>query len=130
MHYFRRYLTIIAVLIGVAVLLRVLFEIPAWVAAVALLIGWPVIGTFITIDDDLPGGFSNPDGKSVPEWQTLWWWADLVLVRGALVLCIFVVEEALAGTFKALQLVLAIAMMGVGLPAFLQGVRREMAHAV
>ena len=26
-------------------------------------VGWPLVGTLVTIDDDLPGGWSNPDGS-------------------------------------------------------------------
>jgi hypothetical protein len=130
MQYFRRYLTIICVMLGVAVLSRVFFDVPAWVVLAVLVIGWPLVGTIITIDDDMPGGFSNPDGKAVPEWRTLWWWSNLLLVRGALVLCVFVVEQALLGQFAAVPLVVALAMVGVGLPIFLKGVRREIAHAV
>jgi hypothetical protein len=130
MKYFRRYLTIICAMLGVAVLARVFFDLPAWVVLAALVIGWPLVGTIITIDDDMPGGFSNPDGKAVPEWRMLWWWSDLVLVRGALVLCVFAVEQALLGQFVAVPLVVALTMVGVGLPIFLKGVRREIGHAV
>ena len=130
MQYFRRYLTIICVMLGVAVLARVFFDLPAWAVLAVLVIGWPLFGTIITIDDDMPGGFSNSDDKAVPEWRTLWWWSDLVLVRGALVLCVFVLEKALLGQFAAVPLAVALAMVGVGLPIFLKGVRREIAHAV
>ena len=95
-----------------------------------LIVAWPLIGTLITIDDDLPGGWSNPDGKSVPEWRTLWWWADLLLVRGALVMFAFVAEQAFIGKFHMVPLVMAVAMISIGLATFLRGVRRESAHAV
>ena len=117
-------------MLGVAVLARFFFDLPAWAVLAVLVIGWPLFGTIITIDDDMPGGFSNPDGKAVPEWRTLWWWSDLVLVRGALVLCVFVLEQAFLGQFAAVPLAVALAMVGVGLPIFLKGVRREIAHAV
>jgi hypothetical protein len=53
-----------------------------WCMVVALVV-WPFIGVLITIDDDLPGGWSNPDGKVRPPW--LYWesWADLG-TRGAI----------------------------------------------
>lgn len=128
MKYFRSYLTLIGVMLCVAVLARVFLVLPAWVVLAALVIGWPLLGTLITIDDDMIGGFSNPDGKAVPEWKTLWWWSDLILVRGALVLCVYVVEQALAGHFAAAPLASALAMACVGLPVFRRGVRREIEH--
>jgi len=50
---------------------------------VALLVVLPLIGVLITVDDDLPGGWSNPDGKIRPPW--LYWenWAE-VASRGAI----------------------------------------------
>ena len=127
---FRRYLTIICAMMAVAVALRLLLDIPSWLTLAGLIVAWPLIGTLITIDDDLPGGWSNPDGKSVPEWRTLWWWADLLLVRGALVMFAFVAEQAFIGKFPMVPLVMAVAMISIGLPTFLRGVRRESAHAV
>jgi len=130
MKYFRRYLLILCAMLVVAVLARVFFNLPAWAVLAVLVIGWPLLGTLITIDDDMPDGFSNPDGMAIPEWRMLWWWSDLLLVRGALVLGVFVVEKSLAGQFAATPLVAAVAMVCVGLPVFLKGVRREIAHAV
>jgi hypothetical protein len=42
-----------------------------------LLVVLPLIGVLITIDDDLPGGWSNPDGKVRAPW--LYWenWAEV-----------------------------------------------------
>jgi hypothetical protein len=35
-----------------------------WLAAPALFIaGWAAIGHLVTLDDDAPGGWSNPDGS-------------------------------------------------------------------
>jgi len=127
---FRRYVTIISVVLAVAVALRVFLEVLSWLTLAALIVAWPLVGTLITIDDDLPGGWGNSDGKSVPEWKMLWWWADLLLVRGALVVFAFVTEQALAGKFAVAHLVAAVAMVGLGLPVFLRGVRRESSHAV
>jgi hypothetical protein len=130
MSYFLRYLTTICVMLAVAVAVRLFLDFPAWLTLAGLIIGWPLVGTLITVDDDLPGGWSNPDGKAVPEWRMLWWWADLLLVRGALVLCLFAVEQSFVGEFGVAPFVTALAMMGVGLPILLRGVRRESAHAV
>lgn len=118
-----------SVILVVAASIRVFVGIPIWITLAVLLIGWPLGSTLITIDDDLPGGWSNPDGKFVPEWRTLWWWADLLLVRGALVAAAFVADEALAVHFAALTLAAAVLMAGTGIPLFLRGLRKEMAHA-
>jgi hypothetical protein len=47
-----------------------------WCMAVALVV-LPLIGLVVTIDDDLPGGWSNPDGKARPPWLHWESWADL-----------------------------------------------------
>jgi hypothetical protein len=56
---------------------------PVGWSMVAMLVGLPLIGLLITIDDDLPGGWSNPDGKVRAPW--LYWenWAE-VTSRGAI----------------------------------------------
>ena len=48
-----------------------------------LLVALPIVGFFVTIDDELPGGFSNPDGKSRGSWRYWGNWADLA-IRAAL----------------------------------------------
>jgi hypothetical protein len=40
----------------------------------ALFVIWPLAGTLITADDDLPGGWSNPDGTITPPWRTSRFW--------------------------------------------------------
>lgn len=47
------------------------------------LVGWPIAGLIITADDDLPGGWSNPDGKTPPPWSYREFWGEFVL-RAAL----------------------------------------------
>jgi len=41
-------------------------------------VGWPVVGTIVTADDDLPGGWSNPDGTVTPPWEETRFWGFLV----------------------------------------------------
>jgi hypothetical protein len=50
---------------------------------VGTLVVLPLVGVLITIDDDLPGGWSNPDGRVRPPW--LYWenWAEIAS-RGAI----------------------------------------------
>ena len=50
----------------------------AWgLSAFAAFVGWPLLGTLITADDDLPGGWSNPDGTERPPWRTATCWGQL-----------------------------------------------------
>ena len=129
MPYVRRYLITLGVLLAIAAGVKILVGFPTWAVAAVLLMGWPLGGTLITIDDDLPGGWSNPDGTSVPEWKMLWWWADILLVRGALVLLVFATEEAVAGNFALMAVISAAAMAALGVPTFLRGVRKELVNA-
>src|SRR5258708_31209787 len=43
----------------------------------ASFVGWPLLGTLITADDDLPGGWSNPDGTIPPPWRTALFWGQV-----------------------------------------------------
>ena len=47
------------------------------ISAFAAFVGWPLIGTLVTADDDLPGGWSNPDGTVKPPWRTSLFWGQL-----------------------------------------------------
>ena len=40
-------------------------------------VGWPLGGTLITIDDDLAGGWSNPDGTVKPPWLEPPFWGQI-----------------------------------------------------
>ncbi|HEX2598338.1 MAG TPA: hypothetical protein VHL05_06170, partial [Terriglobales bacterium] len=129
MNPLRRYLTVIGIMVAIAVALRVFLGISSGVTLLVLLIGWQFVGTLVTLDDDMPGGWSNPDGKAVPEWKMLWWWADLFLVRGAIVAAAFFLEDAVAGHISGYLLACAVLMMTVGLPLFLRGVRKVLVNA-
>lgn len=41
-------------------------------------VGWPVVGTIVTIDDDLKGGWSNPDGSVRPPWLQAPFWGQII----------------------------------------------------
>ena len=51
-----------------AVAVHLFFHLPLWLCLLIFFVGWPFVGTLMTIDDDLPGGFSNPDGSVRPPW--------------------------------------------------------------
>jgi hypothetical protein len=38
------------------------FHVPLGFSLMIFFVGWPIGGTLVTIDDDLKGGWSNPDG--------------------------------------------------------------------
>src|SRR4051812_37003019 len=46
-------------------------------SAFAAFIGWPLLGTIVTLDDDAPGGWSNLDGKQRPTWRTPLFWIQI-----------------------------------------------------
>jgi len=50
---------------------------PIGYSAFIAFLGWPIVGTIVTSDDDLPGGWSNPDGTAIPAWETPEFWGRL-----------------------------------------------------
>lgn len=66
----RRYLTPLLVVVGAALALSWLARVPY----VFTLLGfslWAWVGHIVTIDDDRPGGWSNPDGRAPFPWAAL-----------------------------------------------------------
>src|SRR6266446_4251085 len=88
----QRYFTFLAVLACASVAVTLVTRWHIGLVALAFFIGWPLIGTLITLDDDLPGGWSNPDGKTKPEWKTLTWHLEILLCRGSVVVAAFAVQ--------------------------------------
>lgn len=111
---FRRYVFFLGILFIVASVLSLSLGWPIGFVALALFIGWPVIGTMMTIDDDLPGGWSNPGGNSIPEWKTLQWHIDLLLCRGALVVLAFAIQFHPDLPLSGALLLVAFAMSLIG----------------
>jgi hypothetical protein len=60
-----------------AIVVHFTFGLPLGVAFLLFFVGWPVGGTLITIDDDLPGGWSNPDGTVRPPWLEAPFWRQV-----------------------------------------------------
>lgn len=83
------------------------FDVPLGYTALAVFVGWPLMGTVVTADDDLPGGWSNPDGTVPPPWVTAWFWG-LLAVRFSIAMLAFVVERVLSNGDFALCLVVAV----------------------
>jgi len=127
MRALRKYLLGLIAIGFAAVIPHAVFGWDLGAISLALFVGWPPAGTLITIDDDLPGGWSNPDGKSTSEWKTTAWWANILLCRGAMV-PLYIAYEVRADESKARQLVAAaVAMLAVGFPIFLKVLRSNYA---
>lgn len=73
-------LGIIMLLVMVAASLFVHFFFHIWLGASFLIffVGWPITGTIVTIDDDLKGGWSNPDGSVRPPWMQMPFWGQIL----------------------------------------------------
>ena len=121
----QRYIIFLGVLGTVAAVLSVAMSWPIGIVALALFIGWPVVGTLITIDDDMPGGWSNPDGKAVPEWKTLAWHEDILLCRGSIVVVAFAVQTRDDLPLALTLLVAALVMGSFGFPRTLRLIRTQ-----
>jgi hypothetical protein len=68
---------------SLALLVHFVFQVSLGWSMFGFFIILPIAGLIITIDDDLPGGWSNPDGKNPPPWSYREFWGEFVL-RGAL----------------------------------------------
>ncbi len=50
---------------------------PVGLTMVAVMVGLPLVGFLVTIDDDLPGSLSNPDGRQPGLWRAWESWVDI-----------------------------------------------------
>ena len=82
-------------------------------AALGCFVAWPLIGTLVTADDDLPGGWSNPDGDIRPPWLEAAYWSNVCLGL-AVSFCAFALE---AGVGSRASLILAGVAVAAGLLA-------------
>lgn len=80
-------------------------------AALGCFVAWPLIGTLVTADDDLPGGWSNPDGDMRPPWLVASSWSPVCLGL-AVALSLFSIE---AGVGSRASLILGILAVAAGL---------------
>ena len=61
-----------------ALALYTFIDIPLGLSFLIFFVGWPLLGTLATIDDDLKGGWSNPDGKVRPPWLQSPFWGQII----------------------------------------------------
>ena len=65
-----RVFTLVVTTAVLAIAASLLFELP-YIFTFLAVAGIVVIGHVVTIDDDMPGGWSNPDGAVPCPWQEL-----------------------------------------------------------
>jgi hypothetical protein len=119
----RRYFLFLGALALIAVALRVVLGWNLGLTALALFVGWPFVGTLITIDDDFPAGCGHLDGKGTPEWKTITWWVDIILCRGALVLIGMAYNERAEFRASVQLFTTAIVMSAFGFPIVIRALR-------
>ena len=86
------------------------FHLPIGWTALVVLVVWPLVGTLITADDDLPGGWSNPHGTVPPPWKAARFWADL-LFRSAFAFAAFAITEGWKTSESVVFLLLCLAAL-------------------
>ena len=59
--------------------LYIVFGIPLGATAFVIFLAWPILGTLLTADDDLPGGWSNPNGTIRPPWKRAFYWGHIAM---------------------------------------------------
>ncbi len=69
---------ILIVAFGGALAMHVLLKISLGLSLLIFFVGWPLLGTIVTIDDDLKGGWSNPDGSVRPPWVQTPFWGQII----------------------------------------------------
>lgn len=116
----QRYFAFLSVLGVIAAIISIATRWPIGVVTLALFIGWPVLGTLITIDDDMAGGWSNPDGKAVPEWKTLAWHEEILLCRGSIVVVAFAIQNRNDSPLAFALIAAAVVMAAIGFPRTLR----------
>jgi hypothetical protein len=63
--------------IGGSLFVHYTFRVPFGFSLLIFFVGWPIVGTLITIDDDLKGGWSNPDGTVRAPWLEAPYWGQI-----------------------------------------------------
>ena len=80
-------------------------------AFLILFVGWPILGTLVTIDDDLPGGWSNPDGTRRADCLEAPFWGRIIV--GAALSVIGFAIDAGWGSSAGMRLCLLAVCLGI-----------------
>ena len=96
-------------------------------SALIAFIGWPIVGTIVTLDDDLPGSFFNPNGTATPDWLTAEFWGKL-FGGGAVVSLAFLAQFGLSAPWPT-YLVPAAVLLALISFLLLHRARRSSPHA-
>jgi len=67
---FKRFAIFLAVVVITAIALSVVWAVP-YIFTIIGFAAWVFVGHLITVDDDVPGGWSNPDGSLPFPWAEL-----------------------------------------------------------
>jgi hypothetical protein len=102
-------LILLAILAAVAAAVSARTSVPFWVAFAIALAATFANGLLLTLEDDLPGGFNNPDGTSTPRYVATV--ARVVRWSGAN-LCLAVAVGATLIAFQ--RQILADQLIGIG----------------
>jgi hypothetical protein len=73
------------------------FRVPLGFSLIIFFVGWPIGGTLVTIDEDLEGGWSNPDGTVRPHWLEAPFWGQ---IAGGLALSLADLQSTLVGSLQ------------------------------
>jgi len=108
-------------------LLHLFVGVPLGLSALIAFIGWPLIGTAITSDDDFVGGFSNPDGMAKPDWETAEYWGKLS--SGGAAVCVAFLMQLGLGAPWPVCLIPAALLLALASLLLLRRARRVSHHA-
>lgn len=81
-----------AAVVAVCIALSVSFSVP-YILTLIGLSAWAFVGHIVTADDDVPGGWSNPDGKLPFPWAELGLKALVLAVLGAIAIAFPIVRS-------------------------------------
>jgi hypothetical protein len=71
-------LLLLAIAFGGSLAVHEFFNVSLGLSFLIFFVGWPVVGMLITMDDDLKGGWSNPDGSVPPRWLQARFWGQII----------------------------------------------------
>jgi hypothetical protein len=74
----RTRIVILGVSLAIAFVLRNFAHLSWFLSLLIPFVGWPLGGTLITLDDEFPGGWANPDGRQRPSFFQPAFWSRIL----------------------------------------------------